>query len=119
MALVAITLLHSCLVLLMFIHETVCNINDNEIDRCNLPQNLITEIRSYQSTVDKIIQETTVGNSKGFTYNELENFVDEFGSRIAGSENLEDAIDYMLNASTAHSLENVHGENVEVPHWIR
>lgn len=97
----------------------ISNVNDNEITACNLPQSLITEIASYQSTVDKIIHETTLGASKGFTYTELANFVDEFGNRIAGSTNLENAIDYMLNASEFHDLENVHGEKVEVPHWVR
>lgn len=103
----------------IFTHEVTCSINDNEITTCNLPDSLIKEISSYQATVNKIIHETTTGASKGFTYNELANFVDEFGSRIAGSQNLENAIDYMLNASQIHNLDNVHGEKVEIPHWVR
>lgn len=106
-------------VLAAFIRGITSNVNDNEISACNLPQSLIAEISSYQTTINKIIHETTAGTSKGFTYNELANFVDQFGSRIAGSENLEVAIDYMLNASKVHSLDNVHGEKVEVPHWVR
>lgn len=107
------------LVLLFHILQVTSNTSDNEVATCNLPQSLIDEIASYQSTVNKIIHETTLGTSKGFTYNELANFVDEFGNRIAGSENLETAIDYMLNASKVHNLESVHGEEVEVPHWVR
>lgn len=107
------------LILLFLASKTISTITDNEITTCNLPQSLITEIRSYQTTVNKIIHETTLGTSKGFTYRELADFVDQFGSRIAGSGNLENAIDYMLNASKFHNLEHVHGEEVEIPHWVR
>lgn len=107
------------LTIFIFTRKVICSIDDNEITACNLPDSLIKEISSYQATVNKIIDETTTGASKGFTYNELSNFVDEFGSRIAGSQKLENAIDYMLNASQIHNLENVHGEKVKVPHWVR
>lgn len=114
-----VKLSHLSLLLLSLFSKVTSSVNDNEIPTCNLPQNLITEISSYESTVNKIIHETTTGTSKGFTYTELDNFIDQFGDRIAGSENLENAIDYMLNASNVHNLENVHGEKVEVPHWVR
>lgn len=107
------------LVFFLFTYEGTCNIMNNEVTACNLPEGLIKEIASYKQTVKKIIDETTKGASKRFTYDQLATFVDTFGSRIAGSENLETAIDYMLNASKIHNLENVHGERVEIPHWVR
>ncbi|XP_063909154.1 carboxypeptidase Q-like [Zophobas morio] len=86
---------------------------------CNLPNELKTEIASYSSTVEKIINAAVNGSFKGVTYQELTLFVDTFGNRIAGSQNLENAIDYMINKSIADGLDNVHGEDVQVPHWVR
>ncbi|CAG9840982.1 unnamed protein product [Diabrotica balteata] len=88
---------------------------------CNLSSDLVKEIRSYQGTVDQIINATTQGLFKGKTYDELAYFVDKFGARQAGSQVLEDSIDYLLDLmqKEGYDLENVHGENVTIPHWIR
>lgn len=45
--------------------------------------------------------------------------MERFGGRLTGSENLEKSIDYMLKVLAEDGLENVHGENVTVPHWVR
>lgn len=87
--------------------------------KCNLTQKLKDEIKSYTPIVNRIIKSAVSGNSQGQTWKELANFVDTFGNRISGSQNLENAIDYMLNRSISYGLENVHGEPVEVPHWVR
>ncbi|XP_031838226.1 carboxypeptidase Q-like isoform X2 [Nomia melanderi] len=55
----------------------------------------------------------------GVTWRELAKFVDKFGPRFTGTETLEQSIDYVLNKSIEFGLENVHGEPVTVPHWIR
>lgn len=44
---------------------------------------------------------------------------DEFGARMTGSQNLEDAIDYMVDQMKNAGLDNVHTENATVPHWER
>lgn len=87
--------------------------------QCDLPPTLVEEIAKYNIIVDKIKECLMNGPCKGTTYNHLAEFVDKFGNRIAGSKNLEDAIDYMLNKSIAYGLENVHGEQVDVIHWVR
>ena len=92
---------------------------DNAVEVCSLPDNLIKEIDSYQEKVTKIVNTAISGPFKNFTWNELGRFVDKFGSRFEGTENLENAIDYMLQNSKNHSLENVHGEPAMVSHWIR
>ncbi|XP_063909153.1 carboxypeptidase Q-like [Zophobas morio] len=110
----------------------VCDVSNNKIEdddklitkkrtlsECNLPTKLKTEIASYASTVEKIINAAVNGSFKGVTYQELSLFVDTFGNRIAGSQNLENAIDYMINKSIVNRLDNVHGEEVQVPHWVR
>lgn len=49
----------------------------------------------------------------------LAELTDKFGSRMSGSQNLENAIDYMVDKLTEIGLENVHTENATVPHWER
>ncbi|XP_046435612.1 carboxypeptidase Q-like [Neodiprion fabricii] len=92
---------------------------DNEVDQCSLPENLVKEIESYAPTVNKIINETVNGLYKGTTWQELATFVDKFGPRLSGSQVLENAIDYMLDKLVKHGLENVHGEEAVLPHWVR
>lgn len=86
---------------------------------CTLPKTLIDEIASYQNVANLIYQTVLNGTFKGKTYNDLGYFVDKFGSRIAGSTNLENAIDFMLEKMKEEKLENVHGEDVPIPHWVR
>jgi carboxypeptidase Q len=45
--------------------------------------------------------------------------VDGFGHRLSGSASLESAIDWILLEMKRDSLENVRGERVMVPHWVR
>ena len=78
-----------------------------------------TEIRRYRGIADDIINLVTKGAAKHQVYNRLATFVDTFGNRIAGSQNLENSIDYMLKVLEEDGLENVHGEEVLVPHWVR
>ena len=87
--------------------------------QCNLNPSLIEEIRSYKIVANKIFSTILNGTFKSRTYDELAYFVDRFGSRIAGSKNLENAIDYMLDKMQQDDLENVHGEDVKIPHWVR
>lgn len=93
--------------------------DDNSIDTCSLPDNLVKEIDSYEETVNGIVNTAINGSFKGFTWKELEIFVDKFGCRFTGTQNLENSINYMLEKSKNLSLENVHGEPVMVPQWVR
>jgi hypothetical protein len=86
---------------------------------CNLSQRLIDEIAGYKQTATRIFEAILSGSFKGKTYDDLSFFVDKFGSRVAGSKNLEDSIDYMLSKMVQDGLENVHGEEVTIPHWVR
>ena len=44
---------------------------------------------------------------------------DTFGPRFSGSKNLELAIDWILEEMVHDGLQNVRGEPVKVPHWVR
>ena len=70
----------------------------------------------YRDAADKIIA-TSVADS--FAYDRIAKLTDTFGHRISGSESLERAIDWILSEMKADGLQNVHGEKVMVPHWVR
>ena len=54
-----------------------------------------------------------------FAWQRLARLCDTFGPRFSGTTNLEAAIDWILAEMKMDGLENVHGEEVSVPHWVR
>lgn len=109
----------STFALFIFLLPVFADLHDNNIDKCNLPDTLKKEIASYDRMAEIIINATSHGRYKRFVYDQLAYFVDTFGNRVAGSQNLENAIDFMLEKLKLFELENVHGEEVSVPHWVR
>lgn len=78
------------------------------------------EIANYSATVDKIIDAVNSKQMyKGKIWNELSSFVDRFSFRFSGTENLENSIDYMLQLLNYYNLDNIHGESVSIPRWVR
>ncbi|XP_053690764.1 carboxypeptidase Q-like [Sabethes cyaneus] len=110
---------------LLVVPEVRAGVLDNRIDQfqlgesCNLSDNLLQEIKGYQSIVNKIISRIVDGEFAGQTWESLAELVDTFGARLAGSEQLEKAIDYVVEQMQHDQLENVHTENATVPHWVR
>jgi len=54
-----------------------------------------------------------------FAWQRLARLCDTFGPRFSGSTNLEAALDWILMEMRKDGLDNVHGEEVMVPHWVR
>lgn len=106
------------IVTLLFRLRFVIAINNEERNSVN-SYHLMREISCYEPVIRAIINETLFGSFKGTTWNELAYFTDTFGPRLSGSEVLECSIDYVLNKSIEYGLDNVHGEPVTVPRWIR
>jgi carboxypeptidase Q len=71
---------------------------------------------TYRAIADSLIHAAT-GDSAAYT--RLGNLVDGFGHRLSGSASLEAAIDWVLAQMKTDGLENVRGERVMVPHWVR
>lgn len=86
---------------------------------CSLPTELIDEIASYQTFVNDVSHFVFDGVLKGMAYEAMARFVDKFGSRIVGSQNLENSVDYLTDFMTQLGFENIHTENATVPHWTR
>jgi len=63
------------------------------------------------------LMEAATADSAAFE--RLTELVDRFGHRFSGSVALERAIDWILEGMEADGLENVHGETVMVPRWVR
>jgi len=71
---------------------------------------------AYGKAADSIYRAAT-GDS--LAYLRLGRLVDTFGHRLSGSPSLEAAIDWILAEMSTDGLENVRGEPVMVPRWVR
>ena len=72
--------------------------------------------QDYGAPADRLI-DAALGDSAAFE--RLTTLVDRFGHRLSGSESLERALDWIIGEMRADGLENVRGEAVMVPHWVR
>lgn len=57
--------------------------------------------------------------SDSAAWNRIAELTEKFGNRISGSQSLEQAIDWIIEKMKADGLDNVRGEPVMVPRWIR
>ena len=76
----------------------------------------VHDLTAYQAAATRII-ESALADSAAF--DRLAYFADTFGHRLSGSESLERSIDWVLAEMEEDGLENVRGEEVMVPHWVR
>lgn len=74
------------------------------------------DVAAYQDAADRIIEAALADSA---AYERLVAFVDRFPRRLSGSDELEASIDWALEQMEADGLENVRGEPVMVPHWVR
>ncbi len=77
------------------------------------------EVSKYSDIAQQIINLAVYGKAQNRSYERLAEFTDTIGNRVSGSKNLDLAIKYMFNALTRDKLENVHLEQVKIPHWVR
>jgi carboxypeptidase Q len=70
----------------------------------------------YRAATDRLIAAATKDSA---AWNKIAELTDTFGNRLSGSDALEQAIDWMLARMRTEGLENVRGEPVMVPHWVR
>jgi len=77
---------------------------------------LASPASTERGVADRLIDSET---DSLFPYERLATLCDTFGPRFSGTTNLEAAIDWILAEMKRDGLENVHGEDVMVPHWVR
>ncbi|MDH5589208.1 MAG: peptidase M28 family protein, partial [Gemmatimonadota bacterium] len=71
---------------------------------------------SHRRAAERLIAAATADHA---AYERLAELVDRFGHRLSGSASLEQALDWILEEMKTDGLENVRGEPVMVPHWVR
>ena len=72
--------------------------------------------KQYQKNGDLII-DRAMSDFEG--YERLGEMLDTFGHRLSGSSNLEKTLEWIIDTMKKDGLENVHGEEVMVPKWVR
>ena len=70
----------------------------------------------YRGTADRTIAEATRDSA---AWNRVALLTETFGNRLSGSQSLERAIDWIIARMKEDGLQNVRGEDVMVPRWIR
>jgi carboxypeptidase Q len=73
-------------------------------------------LEPYRESTSRLIGEAL---STPFAWERLALLGDTFGTRLSGSQALEDAIQWAVAEMKKDGLENVHTEPVKVPHWVR
>ncbi len=73
-------------------------------------------LANYRNVAEQLISSAT---NSDFAFNRLALLCDKFGPRFSGTTNLESAIDWVLAEMKKDGLQNVHGEPVMVPRWVR
>ena len=71
---------------------------------------------AYRQRADSLIDRALADSA---AFRRLTVLVDRFGHRCSGSRSLEGAIDWVLAEMRKDGLDNVRGEPVMVPHWVR
>ena len=74
------------------------------------------DVAPYRAAAERLIDAATRDSA---AWNRIAELTDTFGNRLSGSEALERAIDWTLDRMRRDGLENVRGEPVMVPHWVR
>lgn len=74
------------------------------------------KIDDYRAAAARIIG-AALTSERG--WQRLAHLTDNIGNRLSGSKNLERAIEWALAEMKRDGLDNVRGEKVMVPHWVR
>tara|TARA_X000000950_G_scaffold288946_1_gene408578 strand:- start:2303 stop:3658 length:1356 start_codon:yes stop_codon:yes gene_type:complete len=70
----------------------------------------------YNAVATRIIKNAQTDST---AYKRLEYLCDTYGPRLSGSKNLERSIEWILKKMKQDGLENVKGQRVKVPTWVR
>jgi carboxypeptidase Q len=79
-------------------------------------QDSATIVQAHKATVEKIIR---MALSDSLAFKRLATMCDTYGARLSGTENLERSIDWVLAELKKDNFQNVRGEPVMVPRWVR
>ena len=86
------------------------------VGRAEAPPPAQAGVDAYREPASRLIGAALADTA---AWTRLAELTDTFGHRLAGSKALEDAIAWALAEMKRDGLENVRGEKVMVPHWVR
>jgi len=75
-----------------------------------------TLVARYRADANRLIHAALADSA---AWNRTAKLTDTFGHRLSGSASLERSLDWILDEMRRDGLENVRGEPVMVPHWVR
>src|SRR5690349_1065328 len=70
----------------------------------------------YRADANRIIDAALTDST---AWNRLAEMTETYGNRLSGTQSLEKAIDWVIAKMKEDGLQNVRGEPVMVPHWVR
>ncbi|MBA4150057.1 MAG: M20/M25/M40 family metallo-hydrolase [Verrucomicrobia bacterium] len=70
----------------------------------------------YGEAANRLIKAATESDA---AFERVAYICDTFGPRFSGTTNLENSIDWILSEMKKDGMENVRGDEVMVPHWVR
>ncbi|MEW5918632.1 MAG: peptidase M28 family protein, partial [Gemmatimonadota bacterium] len=70
----------------------------------------------YRDAADRLINAALADSA---AWNRVAELTERFGNRFSGTPGLERAIDWIMAEMKKDGLQNVRGEPVMVPHWVR
>ncbi|CAF1154446.1 unnamed protein product [Adineta ricciae] len=82
-------------------------------------RSIISETHTTNGVSDRLIELVTQGSFRGVTYNRLAALADTIGPRLCGNESLTNAVNWVKDIMSSEGLDNVHVEEVRIPHWVR
>lgn len=71
---------------------------------------------AYRDAANRIIQASTADSA---AWSRLAELTERFGNRFSGTDRLNQALSWMLEQMRSDGLDNVRGEPVMVPRWVR
>lgn len=74
------------------------------------------DINEYEEISSQIIR-AALANNEG--WERLTYFVDYYPGRLTGTDILEESIDWALDQLSEDGFENIYGQKVTAPHWVR
>ena len=76
----------------------------------------VSMINKYSAIADKIYKAAMADT---IAYEKIAYMCDTFGPRLSGSQNLENALNWIHQEMIKDGLANVQSEEVMIPHWVR
>ena len=99
--------------------QSLCD-GARDLQAPELPKATADALTAIEGDLQRLVSYIVSGAGRGGAYNQTAEFVDLFGHRQAGSDNLESSMDFIVDRLTSElGAANVEEHPVTVPRWLR